>query len=474
MTLIEMVRRKFNAVRPALSERARRLWVGAEADAIGRGGVAWVAKATGMAISTVRKGRDEVRAGVAPVVIRDRRKGAGRHPIEKKDPDLLPLLDSLVSPATRGDPESPLRWTSKSLRVLARELTLLQHPVGADKVGSLLRAAGYSLQANAKTKEGTTHPDRDAQFELINEKAQEFLARGLPVVSVDAKKKEFVAEHANRGREWEPKGKPVQVVSHDFFVSDDAPHATPYGVYDVGKNIGFVNVGTDNNTPTFAARSVEKWWDQMGSTLYPHARELLVTADSGGSNAAKSHLWKVNLQKLADRTGLTIHVSHFPPGTSKWNKIEHRLFSFISLNWRGRPLATYETIVALIAGTTTSKGLKVSAELDTDKYPLRIRATDHTKKSLALERHRFHGEWNYSLRPRTKEEQAAAAAEPPARVIVTRAQKKERWMKLIGEQMKSGLNGREFCRERGLDYFNYIGARRRLVGKVRKLRRDGG
>jgi hypothetical protein len=471
MTLIEKLRRKFTAVRPALSERGRRLWAGAEADAIGRGGVAWVAKATGLAISTVRIGRDEVRSGESPALVRDRRQGAGRHRLEEKDPGLLPMLESLVNPATRGDPESPLRWTSKSLRVLARELTSAKHPVGADKVGSLLRAAGYSLQANAKTKEGVAHPDRNAQFELINAKAQDFLARGLPVISVDAKKKEFVAEHANGGREWEPKGKPVKVISHDFFVSDDVPHATPYGIYDVGKNLGFVNVGTDNNTPTFAARSLEKWWDQMGSKLYPQARELLVTADSGGSNAARSHLWKVNLQKLADRARLTIHVSHFPPGTSKWNKIEHRLFSFISLNWRGRPLATYETIVSLIAGTTTSKGLKVSAELDIDKYPLRLRATEHTKKSLALDRHPFHGEWNYSLRPRTKREQRAAAAEPPARVIITHAEKRERWMKLIGEQMKSGLNGRDFCTERGLNYPNYAGARLRLVGKIRKLRR---
>jgi Rhodopirellula transposase DDE domain len=468
MTLIEKLRRKFNAVRSALSERGLRLWAGAEADAIGRGGVAWVAEATGLAISTVRIGRDEVRSGETPTVVRDRRPGAGRPPLEKKDPGLVPMLESLVNPATRGDPESPLRWTSKSLSVLARELTNAKHPVGADKVGELLRAAGYSLQANSKTKEGVAHPDRNAQFELINGKAQDFLERGLPVISVDAKKKEFVAEHANNGREWEPKGKPVKVISHDFFVGDDVPHATPYGIYDVGKDVGFVNVGTDNNTPTFAARSVEKWWDQMGCKLYPSARELFVTADSGGSNAARSHLWKVKLQQLADRTRLTVHVSHFPPGTSKWNKIEHRLFSFISINWRGRPLADYETIVSLIAGTKTSKGLTVSAELDTDKYPLRLRATEHTKQSLALERNAFHGEWNYSLRPRTKREQKAAAAEPPTRVIITHAEKRATWMKLIGEQMKSGLNGRDFCSQRGLNYPNYAGARLRLIGKIRK------
>ena len=467
MTLIENVRRKFMALRSTLGERGRRLWAGAEANAIGRGGVAWVAEATGIAISTVRKGRDEVRSGVAPTLVRDRRQGAGRHRLEEKDPGLVPLLESLVNPATRGDPESPLRWTSKSVRALARELTSKGHPVGADKVAALLRAADYSLQANSKTKEGVEHPDRNAQFELINAKAREFLSRGLPVISVDAKKKEYVAEHANRGREWEPKGSPVKVVTHDFFDAD-LPQATPYGIYDVGKNIGFVNVGTDHNTPTFAASSLEKWWDQMGAKLYPRARELLVTADSGGSNAAKSHVWKSSLQQLADRTRLAIHVSHFPPGTSKWNKIEHRLFSYISVNWRGRPLATYETIVSLIASTTTSKGLKVSAQLDTAKYPLGVRATKHTIEALALERASFHGEWNYTLRPRSKAQQLAAAAQPPERTVITHAEKRERWLRLIGEHMNSGLSGRAFSKSKGINEHNYAAARRRLVGQIRE------
>lgn len=471
MTLIEKVRRKFSLVRPTLSERGRRLWAGAEADAIGRGGVAWVAKATGLAISTVRIGRDEVRSGQSPGVVRDRRQGAGRHRLEKKDPGLLPMLESLVNPATRGDPESPLRWTSKSLRVLARELTSAKHPVGADKVGSLLRAAGYSLQANAKTEEGVDHPDRNAQFELINARAQDFLARGLPVISVDAKKKEFVGERANNGREWQPRGKPVKVISHDYFVSASAPHATPYGIYDIGRNLGFVNVGTDHNTPTFAARSLEKWWDQMGSKLYPRARELFVTADAGGSNATRSHVWKLKLQSLADRARLTIHVSHFPPGTSKWNKIEHRLFSFISLNWRGRPLATYETIISLIAGTTTSKGLKVSAELDTQKYPLGISVSKYAMQSLALDRAAFHGEWNYTLRPRTKAQRLRAGTPPSAPVVITHAERREHWLKLVGEQMKSGLNGRDFCKSRGINYGTYASARQRLVGMIRKYRR---
>ena len=467
MTLIELIRKKFEVVRPAMGERALRLWAGAEADAIGRGGVTWVAKATGMAISTVRKGRDEGRRGSTLPPGRERRPGAGRKSLEEKDPGLVPLLESLVNPATRGDPESPLRWTLKSLRVLARELTRAKHPVGADKVGDLLRAAGYSLQANAKTKEGSDHPDRNAQFERINAKAKDFLERGLPVLSVDAKKKERVAELATPGREWERKGEPVEVVCHDFFDAN-APQVTPYGIYDVGKNLGFVNVGTDHNTPTFAARSLEKWWARMGSKLYPAAREVFITADSGGSNAAKSRVWKANLQRVADRTGLTVHVSHFPPGTSKWNKIEHRLFSHITLNWRGRPLTSHEIIVNLISGTTTSKGLRVSAEIDHEKYPLGVAATDHEMKTLRLERDHFHGEWNYTLRPRTPKQLAAAARPPPEPLVISHERRKERWLRLFGEQMKSGLTETAFCNLHGLNYFSYVGARRRLLGKIRR------
>lgn len=470
MSLRASIQKKFKVIEPLLSERARRLWAGAEADAIGRGGVALVAAATGIAISTVRKGRDEGRRGESLPPGRSRRAGGGRKRLEKKDPGLVAMLESLVSPVTRGDPESPLRWTLKSVRALARELTLANHPVGADKVCDLLRAAGYSLQANAKTKEGDAHPDRNAQFEFINAKAEEFLARGLPVISVDAKKKESVAEHATPGREWELKGKPVQVVSHDYF-DQDASQATPYGIYDIGKNLGFVNVGKDHNTPTFAARSVEKWWDRLGAELYPGARELFVTADAGGSNAPKSRVWKTKLQTLSDRTGLAIHVSHFPPGTSKWNKIEHRLFSFITMNWRGRPLATYETIVSLIAGTTTSKGLRVEAELDTDEYPVGLSASDHEMQSLHLERNAFHGEWNYTLRPRTAAQLTAAANPPREKVVVTHAERRARWKRLISEQLQSGLDGRAFCKQQGISYWGFAQARKSLIGKIRKTNR---
>lgn len=470
--VILLLRKKYQALSPSLTERSRRLWAGTEADAIGRGGVAWVAKATGLAISTVRKGRDEARRGTAPSdLVRDRRRGAGRVPTEVKDPGLVAALEALVSPATRGDPESPLRWLSKSLRTLSAELARSKHPASIGTLSRLLRERGYSLQANSKTKEGDSHPDRDAQFTFINEKTKDFLSRGLPVVSVDAKKKERVAPLANPGREWEPKGKPIEVSSHDFFEAD-GPTATPYGVYDLGKNVGFVNVGTDRNTPSFAAHSLEKWWLQMGSQLYPDAKELFITADSGGSNSAKSRIWKLGLQTLADRTGLTIHMSHFPPGTSKWNKIEHRLFSFITLNWRGRPLATYETIVSLIAATTTARGLKVHAELDPRRYPLGVRISKDALNRLALERAAFHGEWNYTLLPRTPEQLAEAARPRPTRTIVTLAERRERWNKLFGEQLRSGLSGLEFCRQRGINYDAFTTARRRLVGKIRKMRRD--
>lgn len=470
--VISLLRKKYQALSPALTERSRRLWAGIEADAIGRGGVAWVAKATGLAISTVRKGRDEARRGGAPPdLVRDRRRGAGRLATEVKDPGLVAALEALVSPATRGDPESPLRWVSKSLRTLAAELRRAKHRASIGTLSRILRGRGYSLQANKKSKEGDSHPDRDAQFNFINEKTKDFLARGLPVISVDAKKKERVAPLANPGREWEPRGKPVEVSSHDFF-EVDGPTATPYGIYDLGKNVGFVNVGIDRNTPSFAAHSVEKWWLKMGSRLYPDATALFITADSGGSNSAKSRIWKLGLQTLADRTGLTIHMSHFPPGTSKWNKIEHRLFSFITLNWRGRPLATYETIISLIAATTTARGLKVQAELDQHNYPLGVRISKEAVDALALARATFHGEWNYTLNPRTPEQLAAAATPRTARHIVSKAARRERWNKLFGEQLRSGLSGAEFCRQRGIKYFSFTTARRRLVGKIRKLRRD--
>jgi hypothetical protein len=463
MTLIEKLAKKYRALSPELGERGRRLWAGAEADSIGRGGIAWVAKATGLATATVGKGRDEVRSGAQPTLIRERAPGGGRHRLEEKDPELIARLDALIASGTRGDPESPLRWTCKSLRVLGQALG-----ISPNKVGQLLRQAGYSLQANTKTKEGSSHPDRNAQFELISAKSEDFMARGLPVISVDAKKKELVGEHSNAGREWRPRGEAVEVLSHDF-VSTNSPRAIPYGIYDIAKNVGFVNVGTDHNTPTFAVRSIEKWWEQMGAIRYPEAKELLVTADAGGSNSTKAHLWKLKLQDVADRTGLHIHVSHFPPGTSKWNKIEHRLFSFISINWRGHPLTTYETIVQLIAGTRTSKGLAVRAELDSDKYPLGIEGTEHAINGLKLERADFHGEWNYTLHPRSKEERAqhaaALGAKKPSR-LGPHVQRREAWLALFREQQASGLAHVPFCKSKGISYGSYHSARTRLIGPL--------
>ena len=451
-----------------MTERMRRLWAGTEADAVGHGGVATLFAATGLAISTVRKGRDEVRAGALKQdVIRDRRPGAGRKRLEEKDPGIIAALEALVDPATRGEPESPLRWTLKSTRTLARELTRQGHPVGASKVGQLLGALGYSLQGNSRMKEGQSHPDRNAQFEHINARSKELISRNVPVISVDTKKKEAVGEYANPGREWQPKGKAVEVLTYDLFDAC-APKAIPYGVYDLAHNNAFVNVGTDHDTPVFAVHSIERWWTLMGSLRYPDAKELFITADAGGSNSRKSNVWKAELQAMADRHRLTIHVSHFPPGTSKWNKIEHRLFSFITLNWRGRPLATYQTVISLIAATTTQKGLKVSAELDQARYPLGIRVKKHQLRGLYLERDAFQGDWNYKLRPRTEEQLAALAkATRMAHEPVSHAERKARWMQLIAEQRQSGMSNKEFCRKRGINFAAFIAARRRIVGRMR-------
>jgi hypothetical protein len=424
-----------------------------------------VARATGLAISTVRKGRDEVRSCENSVVVRDRRPGGGRPRLEKKDPDLLRALDALVSPTTRGDPESPLRWTCKSVRVLSRELERTSHCASPSKVGQLLRKSGYSLQANVKAKEGSAHPDRDAQFKFINAKAEDFTSRGLPVISVDAKKKELVGEHANKGREWQPKGKAVEVLSHDF-VDPASPPAIPYGIYDVAKNAGFVNVGIDHNTPTFAVRSIERWWQQMGCSRYPSAKELFITADAGGSNSSRAKLWKLKLQEVADRTGLIVHVSHFPPGTSKWNKIEHRLFSFISINWRGHPLTSYETLVQLIAGTRTAKGLTVSAELDASKYAIGVRASREAIEGLRLERNPFHGEWNYALFPRSAEQRAAALHAKPVDRRGSHAAARERWLKIFDQQRHSGLGHAAFCDANGINRSSYLGARGRILGRI--------
>jgi Rhodopirellula transposase DDE domain len=398
------VRDKWRQLKATMGERARRLWAGTEAGAMGYGGVAAVARATGLAISTVRKGRDEARAGARPDdVIRERR-STGKRPYEATHPEVWPALEKLVDPVTRGDPESPLRWTCKSTHVLAAEL-FAQHGlrISAKTVAKLLRAHGYSLQAPNKSVEGTQHPDRNAQFEHINAKAEACIQRGIPVISVDTKKKELVGNFKNGGREWQPQGEPELVDVHDF--PDDAVgKAIPYGIYDVAANDGFVSVGVDHDTPVFAVTSIEAWWKQVGAQRYPAARELFITADAGGSNGYRSHVWTHQLQQLADKLDLSIHVSHFPPGTSKWNKIEHRLFSFISINWRGRPLRTFETIINLISNTTNRGGLVVRARLDRRRYPTGKKVSAKELLKLKIDRNDFHGDWNYVIRPRHQDD----------------------------------------------------------------------
>jgi hypothetical protein len=329
---------------------------------------------------------------------RMRRPGAGRKSIVERDPKLLVALDRLIEPETRGDPESPLRWICKSTRHLAAQLTRQKHPVSHEKVAQLLRHQDYSLQSNRKTEEGADHPDRDAQFRHINTQVKRALATGMPVISVDTKKKELLGNYGNGGRQWRPTKKPVKVNGHDF-PSPDVPRAYPYGIYDLARNTGFVNVGTDHDTGAFAVASVRGWWRSEGKALYSLARALLITADGGGSNGSRLRLWKLELQKLADETGLSISVCHFPPGTSKWNKVEHRLFSFISSNWRGEPLRDYETIVNLISRTTTAKGLQVTCRLDRRKYPIGRKVTDEEIRRVNLKQDKFHGEWNYTIHP---------------------------------------------------------------------------
>jgi hypothetical protein len=395
-----LVRTKWKRLKPSMDERMRRLWAGAEADALGHGGVATVARATGMAISTVRKGRDEVRAGGRPDTLVRERRSPGKRPFEDKHPEVWPALERLVDPVTRGDPESPLRWTCKSTRSLSFELLAQGIRVSDRTIAKLLSEHGYSLQAPNKSVEGAQHPDRDAQFEHINTKAEACIRRGVPVISVDTKKKELVGNFKNAGKEWQPEGAPDLVDVHDF-PNDAVGKAIPYGVYDVAANDGFVSVGVDHDTPVFAATSIEAWWKQVGAKRYPDARELFITADAGGSNSYRSHVWKHELQRVADTVGLTIHVSHFPPGTSKWNKVEHRLFSFISMNWRGRPLRTYETVVSLIGNTTNRAGLVVRARLDRRRYPTGKKLSAKELRSLNIEQDDFHGDWNYAIRPRS-------------------------------------------------------------------------
>jgi hypothetical protein len=393
------IRQKWRLLKATMDERARRLWAGSEADVLGYGGVAAVARATGMAISTVRKGRDEARAGAKPEDVVKVRRTTGKRPFEIKHPEVWPALEKLVDPVTRGDPESPLRWTCKSLTLLAAEL-VAQHISISDKtVGKLLHEHGYSLQAPRKTVEGRQHPDRNAQFEYINAKAQDCLADGMPVISVDTKKKELVGNFKNGGREWQPQGKPDLVDVHDF-PSDAVGKAIPYGVYDLAANAGFVSVGTDHDTPVFAVTSIEAWWTLVGVKRYPDARAIFITADAGGSNSYRSHVWKEQLQQFADKVRIAVHVSHFPPGTSKWNKVEHRLFSFISINWRGRPLRTYETVINLIGNTTSRGGLVVQARLDRRRYPIGKKVSAKDRRAWKLKPADFHGDWNYVIQPR--------------------------------------------------------------------------
>jgi hypothetical protein len=385
---------------PHLDERARRLFAAGEARQIGYGGVSVMSRVSGLSRVTIMKGVEELAEPPLPPG-RVRRAGAGRPSVTQRDPALLDRLEGLVEPLARGDPESPLRWTSKGTRALAAELTAQRHPVSHEKVAELLRQMDYSLQGNRKVVEGSDHPDRDAQFRHINEQVRAALAEGRPVISVDTKKKELVGNYRNAGQQWRAARSPQRVRTHDF-PDPSVPRAYPYGIYDLGRNAGFVNIGTDHDTGAFAVASIRGWWRAEGRKLYPKARHLLITADGGGSNGYRLRQWKFELQNLADGTGLVISVCHFPPGTSKWNKVEHRLFSFISTNWRGEPLRDYETIVRLIANTTTAKGLTVTCRLDRRHYAVGRRITDEQMATINLVPNRFHGEWNYIIAPKKR------------------------------------------------------------------------
>ncbi len=402
--LKQAIRAKFNTLEPLLDERARRLWAAVEARAIGRGGIIRVAEATGLSRGTIRAGLRELDAPASTDERRSptgrlRRPGGGRKPLVDHDPDLLRDLEALVDPVTRGDPMSPLRWTCKSAAKLAEGLQSRGHAVSERTVNRLLHDLGYSLQANRKTIEGRQHPDRDAQFQYINRRVKAFQRQGQPVVSVDTKKKELVGPYRNGGREWQPKGEPEEVKVHDF-IDKGLGKAIPYGVYDLAADAGWVSVGVDHDTAEFAVETLRRWWRNMGSRVYPQARRLLITADGGGSNGSRCRLWKVELQGFADETGLSVSVCHFPPGTSKWNKIEHRMFCHITENWRGRPLVSREVVVNLIGSTKTGAGLEVRAELDGGSYPVGREVTEQQIESLSIKREKFHGEWNYTIRPR--------------------------------------------------------------------------
>ena len=401
MSTLSELKRKFRSVWPHLDERTRRLMAANEAVSLGYGGVSVVRRACGLSRKAISKGIREIQGGSRPLVGRVRRPGAGRKSITQSDPRLVQTLEALIDAQTRGDPESALRWICKSTRAIARELGKQKHPVSHMKVAQMLHDLNYSLQSNRKTEEGADHPDRDAQFRYINAAVKKCLRQGLPVISVDTKKKELVGNYENAGRQWLTTKQPRKVQGHDF-PGPDVPRAYPYGIYDIGRNAGFVNVGTDHDTGAFAVASIRGWWRTEGRRLYAGAKTILITADGGGSNGWRLRLWKLELQKFADQTGRCISVCHFPPGTSKWNKIEHRLFSFISSNWRGEPLRDYETVVNLIAKTTTAKGLKVTCRLDRRKYPTGREVTDAQMERVNLERHKFHGEWNYVIKPSVK------------------------------------------------------------------------
>jgi hypothetical protein len=402
----EQIAMKYVSLAPMMDERMRRQWAASEARAYGWGGVRAVSGAIGMSPNTIRRGLAELENRQAhpdaPLDLRVRRPGGGRKALTENDPALVDALEHLVDPVTRGDPESPLRWTCKSTTQLAAALTRQGHALSPRSVGRLLNAAGYSLQSNRKTLEGASHPDRNAQFEHISHTVQAFQSRGQPVISVDTKKKELVGAFKNVGREWQPKGDPDKVKIYDF-VDPELGKAIPYGVYDLSSNQGWVSVGVDHDTARFAVEAIRRWWRKMGSPRYPNARQLLITADGGGSNGSRCRLWKVALQDLASQLGLTIHVCHFPPGTSKWNKIEHRMFCHITENWRGKPLISHDIIINLIASTATKAGLKIRAELDRGSYPTGVAVADEELASINLKRASFHGDWNYAIQPKRRQ-----------------------------------------------------------------------
>ena len=398
MNIESALTQKYRSLFEHLDERQRRLVAAADAKQLGRGGVSTVARCAGLSRPTIHKGLEEL--GRAPLSTgRVRRPGAGRRPLLELDPALQVALERLIEPATRGDPMSPLRWTSKSTRHLAGVLTKAGHSVSHETLAQLLHELGYSLQAATKTVEGTQHPDRNAQFEYISRLTRRYLRNGWPVISVDTKKKELVGRYRQAGQEWRPQGNPEKVLVHDF-IDPNVNKAVPYGVYDVGQDLGWVNVGTDHDTASFAVESIRRWWRSMGAPLYPAANRLLICADAGGSNGHRSRLWKVEVQRFASEAAIEVTVCHFPPVTSKWNKIEHRLFSHITLNWRGRPLVSHDVIVNLIGATKTASGLRVKARLDKRKYPLGVEVSDDELNAVNMARHPFHGDWNYSIRPR--------------------------------------------------------------------------